>query len=53
MLAECGGDLINDPGFHRLIEDVHSQMNADPELAISIASATAQMLEPVTTPVPR
>lgn len=44
LLAEFGADLVNDAGFHRLVEDVHAQMNADSELADSIASAAARML---------
>lgn len=46
LLAEFGANLVNDAGFHRLVEDVHTQMNTDPELAESIASATTRMLAP-------
>lgn len=44
LLAEFGSDLINDAGFHRLVEDVHAEMAADPELAGKVASAATRML---------
>jgi hypothetical protein len=44
LLAEFGDDLINDAGFHRLVEDVHAQMAADPELSGKVALAATRML---------
>jgi hypothetical protein len=45
LLAEFGEHLINDAGFHQLVEEVQSQMAADPELARHMQSATARMFE--------
>lgn len=47
LLAEFGDNLINDAGFHQLVEDVHSQMEADADLASAIHAATTRMLAPV------
>ena len=45
LLAELGEDqLINDPGFYRLVDDVHLQMEADAGLAQSIDDAAAWLL---------
>ncbi len=46
LLAEFGDNLINDAGFHQLVEDVHSQMESDADLAPAIHAATTQMLAP-------
>jgi len=46
LLAEFGSDLINDAGFHQLVEDVHSQMEADRDLAPGMDAAAARMLAP-------
>jgi len=46
LLAEFGDNLINDAGFHQLVEEVHSRMEADAELATVIRAATTQMLAP-------
>lgn len=50
LLAEFGDDLINDAGFHRLVESVHEQMSGDADLAQSISQATTRMLRPATAP---
>lgn len=46
LLAEFGEDLINDAGFQQLVEDVHSDMEADHELAVAIRAATTRLLAP-------
>lgn len=48
LLAEFGDGLINDAGFHQLVDDVHSEMEADDELASAIRAATARLLAPST-----
>jgi hypothetical protein len=45
LLAEFGGELINDAGFHQLVEEVHLQMETDADLAPAIHAATARLLE--------
>jgi hypothetical protein len=44
LLAEFGTDLVNDAGFHRLVDDVHSQMESDDDLAAAIEQAAGRML---------
>ena len=44
LLAEFGEQLINDPGFYQLVEQVHQQMEADSELLEAIHQAAATLL---------
>ena len=44
LLAEFGEHLVNDAGFHQLVDSVHSEMDSDAELARSIRDATDVML---------
>ena len=44
LLAELGSELINDPGFYQLVEQVHLRMEADPDLADAIQEAAAMLL---------
>lgn len=43
ILAELGPGLANDPGFSLMIDDIHAQMAADPEMTRALAEA-AQLL---------
>jgi hypothetical protein len=47
LLAELGGDLISDPGFYQMVEDVQLQMESDPELALAISQAAKLLLAPL------
>lgn len=53
LLAEFGENLINDAGFHQLVEDVHSQMEADADLAPAMHAASSRMLEAAPASKPR
>lgn len=44
LLAELGGDLINDPAFYDLVGKVQEQMEARPELAAAIDRASQALL---------
>ena len=44
LLAEFGEHLVNDAGFHQLVDSVHSEMDGDPELARAIHEAATVML---------
>jgi hypothetical protein len=44
LLAEFGESLVNDAGFHQLVDEVHCEMDADAELAEAIKEATSVML---------
>ncbi|MEO6938248.1 MAG: hypothetical protein ABI171_23170 [Collimonas sp.] len=44
LLAELGGDLINDPAFYQMVEDVQQQMESDPGLASTISQAARLLL---------
>ena len=46
LLAEFGeAQLINDPGFYRLVDDVQLQMEADADLAVAIDHAAVWLLD--------
>jgi hypothetical protein len=45
LLARFGEQLINDPGFHQIVEEVHRQMETDPDLVASIRQATKMLLD--------
>lgn len=44
LLAELGGDLINDPGFYDLVAKVQAQMEAHPQLAAAIVRASDSLI---------
>lgn len=44
LLSQFGEELINDPGFFRLVDDVHQAMTKDPSLKNTIAAAGVQLL---------
>jgi hypothetical protein len=46
LLAELGGELINDPAFYQMVEDVHQQMENDPGLASAVSQAARLLLAP-------
>jgi hypothetical protein len=46
LLAELGDELINDPAFYQMVEDVQLQMESDPELASAISQAARLLLAP-------
>ena len=45
LLLELGEDLINDPAFYQLVDDVEGQMRADAELAPLMERAGDLLLE--------
>lgn len=44
LLAELGDELANDPAFYTMVEEVQQQMEADPELALSMQQASRILL---------
>lgn len=44
LLAEFGEDMINDPAFYRLVDEVHLRMQLDAALAPMMDEAGALML---------
>jgi hypothetical protein len=44
LLAEFGEALVNDAGFHRLVDDVQATMQADREIAGQIRGAAERLL---------
>jgi len=46
LLAELGGELINDPAFYQMVEDVQLQMESDPGLASAVSQAARLLLAP-------
>jgi hypothetical protein len=45
LLSELGEELINDPQFYRLVDDVQQEMEADPALQTSVSSAIEHLLK--------
>jgi hypothetical protein len=45
LLAELGGELINDPGFATMVDHVQQQMNSDPDLAAAARDAAQTLLK--------
>jgi hypothetical protein len=45
LLGEFGTDLINDPAFYRLVDDVHNMMESDAELRPRLEEAGRLLLE--------
>lgn len=46
LIAELGDELVNDPAFYAMVEEVQQQMEADPELAASMQQASRILLNP-------
>lgn len=44
LLAEFGEDMINDPAFYRLVDEVHQRMQSDASLVPMMDKAGALML---------
>ena len=49
LLNELGEDLVNDPGFHTLVDNVQQTMERNPELLAAIDKAGDFLLEKATT----
>jgi hypothetical protein len=45
LQAEFGAGLVNDPGFHSLVDQVHDLMASDPALCLSIDRAADLLLD--------
>lgn len=45
LLAELGPDLVNDPAFAGMVDDVHRHMEEDAELAPALAEAARMLLQ--------
>lgn len=45
LLAEFGESLMNDARFYQLVEDVHRQMEAEPEVAATIDEASRLLIQ--------
>lgn len=45
LLAEFGPALVNDAGFHRLVDDVQATMQSDRELAAQVREAAVSLLD--------
>jgi hypothetical protein len=46
LLAELGEELINDPGFYQLVEQVQRTMEDSPRISAAMAKAVGRLLEP-------
>lgn len=44
LLAEFGESLMNDARFYQLVEDVHRQMESEPEVAAAIEEASRLLI---------
>jgi hypothetical protein len=44
LIAELGEELVNDPAFYAMVEEIQKQMEADPELAASMRTASNLLL---------
>lgn len=45
LLAELGPDLVNDPAFAGMVDNVHRHMEEDAELAPALAEAARMLLQ--------
>lgn len=45
LLTELGENLINDPGFYQMVDEVQSSMEQDPQIAEAIGKAVAILLD--------
>ncbi|WP_332879679.1 hypothetical protein [Massilia sp. S19_KUP03_FR1] len=46
LLAELGEELINDPAFYTMVDQVQRTMESSPEIAAAMTTAVARLLEP-------
>lgn len=44
LLAELGDSLNNDAGFYQMVDQIHEQMESDPDLAAAIQEAARLLL---------
>lgn len=44
LLHEWGDQLLNDPGFHQLVDSVHAQMEGSPQLVSLIQEVADRLL---------
>jgi hypothetical protein len=44
LLSELGEDLINDPQFYRIVDDVQQQMETDPSTQSSVSAAIEELV---------
>ena len=44
LINELGENLINDPAFYQMVDDIQVQMESDPDIAKAMHEATAQLL---------
>jgi hypothetical protein len=49
LLAELGEELINDPGFYQLVDQVQRTMEDSPRISAAMAKAVGRLLEPGTS----
>jgi hypothetical protein len=45
LLSELGEELINDPQFYRIVDDVQQQMETDPAIKSSVSAAIQDLLK--------
>jgi len=46
LLAELGEELINDPAFYAMVDQVQRTMEASPQIEAAMVTAVARLLEP-------
>ncbi|PRC93924.1 hypothetical protein [Solimicrobium silvestre] len=47
LINELGEDLINDPSFYQMVDDIQVQMESNPDIAKAMREATDQLLSGV------
>jgi hypothetical protein len=45
LLSELGEELINDPQFYRIVDDVQQQMETDPMTQASVSAAIQELIK--------
>jgi hypothetical protein len=45
LLSEFGEELINDPQFYRIVDDVQQQMETDPATQASVSAAVRELVK--------
>lgn len=50
LLGEFGEALINDAGFHQMVDEIQGQMEGDARIAAAMQEAAAQLLGEVDSP---
>lgn len=46
LLAELGEELINDPGFYQLVDQVQRTMEDSPQISAAMSKAVGRLLDP-------